>query len=304
MQEKKYIHIKAKPFISIITLNWNQTETTRQFLESAKKLNYKAFEILICDLGSVSDSALQTYVGSYPNTRIFKAERFSGHIVNHIIKQANGDFILLINNHIELTENVLENLIAPFSNDHFLGIVCPKICSYYKRNEIQFAGYNSLNIFTGRKAIVGYKKTDRGQFDNATYTQGAYSGAMLFKKAVIEKAGMHLRNFFVYFDDIDISERILKKGYKILYQPKAVVYHKSSLYPSEKQAMNVYYNTRNRIFFMRKNCNFFQFSAFLATFLMTAVPVKTMKFLVLGQFVHLQSFFKGIGWNLRRKDFF
>lgn len=304
MQERKYVHIKAKPFISIITLNWNQTETTCQFLESAKKLSYEAFEILICDLGSATDPALQISVGIYPNTRIFKADRYHDHIVNNVIKQAKGDFILLINNHIELSENILENLITPFFSDHSLGIVCPKIRSYYKRDEIQFAGYNSLNVFTGRKAIVGYKKTDRGQFDAPVYTHGAYSGAMLFKKAVIEKAGMLPRNFFIYFDDTDISERILKKGYKILYQPKAIVYHKNALLPSEKRAMNVYYNTRNRIFFMRKNRNLLQFSAFIVTFLMFSIPFNTLRFLTMGQFGHLQSFFKGIGWNLKMKESF
>ncbi|MCO5237596.1 MAG: glycosyltransferase family 2 protein [Chitinophagaceae bacterium] len=302
MQERKYIHIKARPFVSIITLNWNQTEITCQLLESARKLQYKPFEILVCDMGSVSDPTPQITGGNYPNTHVLKIDRYRDTGINAVIKQAKGDFILLINNHIEFTENTLDDLIAPFLNDHFLGIVCPKIRSYHKRNEIQYAGYNTLNILTGRKSIVGYGKTDRGQYDTPLYTHGACSGAMLFKKSVIEKAGMLPRNFFVYFDDMDISERILRKGYRILYQPKAVVYHKDSLLPSEKQAMNVYYNTRNRILFMRKNRNLFQFSVFITTFLIFILPFTAFKFLLMGQFRHLCFFFEGIWWNLKMRE--
>ncbi|HRO17305.1 MAG TPA: hypothetical protein PLU07_03900, partial [Ferruginibacter sp.] len=41
-----------KPLVSIITLNWNQTAVTCEFLESTKKLNYPHYEILVCDMNS------------------------------------------------------------------------------------------------------------------------------------------------------------------------------------------------------------------------------------------------------------
>lgn len=301
MQEKKLIHVKAKPLISVITLNWNQTELTCQFLASAGKLTYPHYEILVCDLGSATDPTAQITAGNYPNTRILKTDAYDGNGVNRAIQQAKGDFILLINNHTVLTENALENLLHPFLTDSFLGITCPKICSFYKRNEIQYAGYKSLNILTGRKTIIGHKEKDKGQYDTPLYTQGAYSGAMMFRKTVIEQAGMLPGNFFIYFDDADVSARILNKGYKILYQPKAIVYNKEPLFPSERSAINVYYNTRNRIRFMRNNSGVLQFSAFLTYFLVLAVPVTTIRFLIKGQFRHLQSFFKGIWWNIKTR---
>ncbi len=301
MQEKKYILVKAKPLVSVITLNWNQTEITCQFLESARKLLYENYEIIVCDMGSATDPTLQIIGGNYPNTRILKTDAGNDNSVNRAIKQAKGDFILLVSNHTELTENTLDDLLAPFLTDNKLGVTCPKIRSFYKKNEIQYAGYTALNRLTGKKTIIGHKKEDKGQYDIPLYTHGAYSGAMMIKKCVIEQAGMLPRNFFIYFDDSDVSARILKKGYRILYQPKAVVYNKEPLRPSEKSAINVYYNTRNRIQFMRRNSNLLQFSAFLSFFLLLAVPAATIKFLFKRQFTHLQSFFKGIWWNIKRE---
>ena len=301
MQEKKFILVKAKPLISIITLNWNQTEITCQFLESTRKLLYKHYEVLVCDMGSAADPTLQIITGNYPNTRILKTDPCNDNGVNWAIKQAKGDFILLINNHTELTENTLDDLLAPFLTDKILGVTCPKIRSFHRKNEIQYAGYNAMNKLTGRKTIIGHKKEDKGQYDIPLYTHGAYSGAMMIRKTVIEQAGMLPRNFFIYFDDSDVSARILKNGYKILYQPKAVVYNRASLLPSEKSAINVYYRTRNRILFMRRNSNLLQFSIFLSFFFFLTIPATTTKFLIKRQFTHLQSFFKGIWWNVKMR---
>lgn len=299
--EKKFLLVKAKPLISIITLNWNQTEITCQFLESTRHLHYKNYEILVCDMGSAADPTGRIAAGNFPNTRILKREAYTGSSINWAIQEAKGDFILLINNHIEVTENILDDLLAPFLTNHALGVTCPKICSFHKKNIIQYAGYNALNRVTGRNSIVGNKKEDKGQYDTPLYTHGAYSGAMMIRKSVIQHPGMLPQHFFTYFDDSDMSARILKKGYKILYQPKAVVYNKNPLLSSPKSAIHVYYTTRNRILFMRRNSNLLQFSIFLSFFTFCTVPATIIKFSVKRQFMHLQSFFKGIWWNIRMK---
>ncbi|HRP30777.1 MAG TPA: glycosyltransferase family 2 protein [Agriterribacter sp.] len=300
MTEKKFILVKAQPFVSIITLNWNQTEITCQFLESTRELNYKHYETLVCDMGSAADPTAQIYAGNYPNMRILKADGHRENIVTRAIQQAKGDFVLLVNNHTELSKNTLDELLAPFLTDHNLGVTCPKIRSFYKKNEIQYAGYNSLNIFTGRNHIVGYQAEDKGQFDIPLYTNGAYSGAMMIKKNIIAQSGILPPHFFVYFDDSDFSARILKSGYKILYQPRAVVYNKARIRPYRKSAIQVFYNTRNRIRFMCQNSSVMQCAVFLFFFSVLTVPATTIQFVLMRKFSHLQSFYKGIWWNIKR----
>lgn len=300
MHGKNFLLIKAQPLISIITLNWNQTDITLRFIESTRKLHYKNFEVLICDMSSATDSKMQVIAQNNPNTRILKTETFSNNDINWAVNQAKGDFILLINNHTELTENTLDHLLTPFLNDSLLGVTCPKVRSLDNRAVIQFAGYRSLNKITGKKSIIGYNQQDNGQYDHPEYMQGVFSGAMMFKKNVIERAGMLPRNYYKYFDDIDLSNRILKTGYKIFYQPQAVVYSGEIPNESERTAINVYYNTRNRIFFMRSNTGIYQFILFITFFLLITTPIVMGKFLLKGQIYHLQSFFKGIWWNLRR----
>ncbi|MBS1751148.1 MAG: glycosyltransferase family 2 protein [Bacteroidetes bacterium] len=303
MQHKNYIAIKASPLVSVITLNWNQTVQTCQFLESTKKLKYANYEVLVCDMGSAVDPGPAIFSGKFPNTRLLKmdnAGRASGG-VNWAVKQAKGDFILFINNHTEVTETLIEDLLSPFLNDNALGVTCPKIRSYHQKDIIEFAGYKPLNIVTGRSSLIGNNQRDNGQYDKLAYTHGAYTGAMMLRKTVIEKVGMFPQNFFIYFDDADLSARIKKKGFKILYQPKALVYSRTALNSSGKTAMQVYYTTRNRILYMRRNCNFFQFFVFALFFTLVVFPFNLFRFSLTRKFGHLFSFLKAILWNIKTK---
>ena len=96
--EKKFLLVKAEPLVTIITLNWNQTEITCQFLESTRHLRYRNYEILVCDMGSAADPTGRITAGAFPNTRVLKRETYTGSNINWAVKEAKGDFILLITN--------------------------------------------------------------------------------------------------------------------------------------------------------------------------------------------------------------
>lgn len=302
-QEKRYIAVKATPPVSIIILNWNQTEATQQFLESTRNLSYKNYEILVCDMGSAIDPGPQIFKGNYPNTRLLKADNMHHRMpgaANWAVAQAKGDFILFMNNQTEVTENVIEALLTPLLEDPKLGVACPKICSYHNKSIIEYAGCKPVNVLTGKSNIVGSRQKDKGQYDKQAFTNGVYSGAMMMRKSIIEKGNVLPRNFFVYFDDAEISARILKQGYKILYQPGAVVFSKSSLANRKDTAITVYYDTRNRILAMRNNTTAVGFATFFLFFSLFFIPFNIIRYTALRKFGHLQSFFKAIAWNMKK----
>ena len=68
----------VSPLISIITLNYNQASVTVDFLESAKKLHYKNFEILVCDMASAEDVTKIIHPEKYPNTRLLLSNKNLG----------------------------------------------------------------------------------------------------------------------------------------------------------------------------------------------------------------------------------
>jgi GT2 family glycosyltransferase len=289
------------PFISIITLNYNQVEATCAFLESARKLDYPCYEILVCDMASATDPAPRIIQGNYPHTRLLKCKKNLGFAGgnNWGMRQARGDFFFIVNNDTEVTPDLLHKLLVPFTQDPKIGVTCPKIKYFIKPELIEYAGFNPMNVYTGRTTSIGSMEEDRGQYNVSRTTSGAHGCAMMVKKEVIETVGMFAEKFFLYYEEWDWSARIIKADYKIWYTADAEIYHKESLTVGKSNPIKVYYHTRNRILYMRRNSTAFQFLIFSLVFTFFVVPKTLIVYSLKKEFIQLRYFIQGILWNLR-----
>lgn len=287
-----------KPLVSIVILNYNQIQVTREFLDSCRSLSYPNYEIILVDNNSKEDptSLIRQH---YPHVHLIRTRKnlgFTGG--NNVgIAACKGDYVFVVNNDTEVTPNLLEKLLEPFEKDKGIGVVSPKIKYYSNPTLIQYAGYTAINPFTGRNKAIGGKEEDRGQHDTPAYTNYAHGAAMLVKREVIEKTGAFADEFFIYYEELDWSERIRRAGYSIYYQPEAVIYHKESITMGKESPMKAYYHTRNRILFMRRNTKKHQFAFFLAFVSLFVIPKSLLKYTVKRQPEHLKSFIKGLMWN-------
>src|ERR1700712_1598942 len=290
----------AEPFVSIITLNYNQPAVTCEFLESSRKLNYSNYEILVCDMASDMDPTSLIAAGNYPNTRILVSKKNLGFAGgnNWGMRQAKGDYFFIVNNDTEVTPDLINSLLEPFYRDNTIGVTSPKIRFFFQPGLIQYAGFNAMNHFTGRTSTVGEMEEDKGQYDTPGETFGAHGCAMMVKREVIEKCGMFPEKFFLYYEEWDWSARIRKAGYKIWYTSNATIYHKESMSVGKKNPMKVFYHTRNRILYMRRNTRWYQQVIFFVFFIAFVMPRYIIDYLRKGEFEHMKNFFKGFAWNL------
>jgi GT2 family glycosyltransferase len=289
-----------QPLVSIITLNYNQASVTAEFLESARNLLYRNFEILVCDMASMVNPETVFHPAHYPNTRLLLSDKNLGFAGgnNWGMRQAKGDFIFIVNNDTELTPDIIERLLEPFLNNPAIGVVCPKIKYFADRQIIQYAGFRPMNPFTGRTSTVGDLEPDKGQYNHSGITSGAHGCAMMVKKEVIEKTGMFPEKFFLYYEEWDWSARIQKAGYQIWYQSEATIYHKESMTVGKENPLKAYYHTRNRILYIRRNSSFFQRIIFTFFFTFIAMPKAIITYLKNRQLPQLKWFLKGIIYNL------
>jgi GT2 family glycosyltransferase len=109
---------------------------------------------------------------------------------------------------------------------------------------------------------------------------------------------MFPEKFFIYYEEWDWSARILKAGYKIYYEARGLIFHKESITMGKQSAIKVYYHTRNRILYMRRNSSIGQYLVFIGFFTLFTVPKSICKYTFARQFEHLKSFVKGAVWNL------
>ena len=290
-----------KPLLSIITINYNQAEVTRQFLESARGLTYPNYEIIVVD--NASEPALRTQfdLTAYPQTRVIRSEvnlGFTGG--NNLgIEQAHGDYFFIVNNDTELAPALLETLLQPFAEDDRVGVVCPKIYFFDQPRHVQYAGYNAMNMLTGTATVIGYDQPDGDQYNVPGTTNFAHGCAMLVSREVIDAVGRFAERFFLYYEELDWSQRILDAGFIIYYQPSATILHKESVSVGRNSSLRTYYLTRNRILYMRRHASWLQRCIFYVFFATFVLPKHALSHLFMGRFVHARAFMRGVLWNFR-----
>jgi len=288
------------PLVSIVTINYNQAETTRQFLDSCQGLTYPNYEIIVVD--NASAPALDTVINQrqYPRLRLIRTERNLGFTGgnNTGISRAKGDYFFIVNNDTKLPPTLIDTLLIPFATNDRVGVTCPKIKYFDAPNVIQYAGYNPMNMYTGTATAVGLNQPDGSQYDQPGVTHFAHGCAMMVSRAVVNKVGRFADRFFLYYEELDWSQRIRNAGFLIYYQPSASILHKESVSVGRHNPLKTYYLTRNRILFMRRHCSSFQLVIFYLFFAGFVLPKHLFSYAATGQFQHVRAFIRGVFWNL------
>lgn len=289
------------PKISIITLNYNQPERTNRFLRSTVTITYPNYEILVCDMASDLDPRTTIDITVNGRARLLLNKKNLGFAGgnNWGIEQADGDFLFIVNNDTLVTPALLELLLQPMLNDEMIAVTCPTILQYPHTGMIEYAGFKPMNFFTGRTSSIGFNMPDEPGYRTTGPTFAAHGCAMLIRWSALQKTGLFPADFFLYYEEWDLSMRIKKAGYQIWHVGPAEIYHEGSASIGNSNPMKEYYLTRNRILFIRRNASLFQLLVFTVFFSFLSVPKSIISYLVKGQFKHLSAIVKAIRWNLQ-----
>ncbi|CAB50099.1 glycosyltransferase family 2 protein [Pyrococcus abyssi] len=165
-------------------------------------------------------------------------------------------YVLLLNNDTVVDPNFLTELVKVAESDEKIGIVGPKIYYYdYKGRSdvISFAG-EELILWKGTAVRYGEREVDRGQWDKLRVVDKIEGSCMLIKGKVLERIGLFDEKFFCYWEETDLCFRAKRKGYTLVYVPKAKIWHKiASSSGGTLRPFYIYHMTRNRIWFLIKN---------------------------------------------------
>ena len=291
------------PLISVITLNYNQTQVTGEFLRSLRSVTYPNLEVIVVDNDSAVDPTSEIK-NEYPAAVVIRSPKNLGFTGGNNLgmKEANGEYVFIVNNDTEVTETIFERMLDGFDVDERVGVVSPKIRYYDQPDRIQFAGFTEINPFTGRNRGIAHLEVDRGQHDQGSFSPYAHGAAMLVKREVIDNVGVFPELFFIYYEELDWSSQITRAGYKIYYQPTALIFHKESITMGRESAIKAYYHNRNRILFMRRNFRTHQLMCFYLFFLGFTTPKTVAKYVLRRQWTHLRSFGRALAWNIRYQN--
>lgn len=213
------------------------------------------------------------------------------------LKLCKGDYVYFINNDTEVEPSLLEPILKLYENNSKVGMVSSKIVYNFDRQTIQYAGATELNKITTRNRGIGNREIDKGQYDEVRQTAYIHGASMIVPKKLIDEIGPMYEDYFLYYEEYDWCERFKKAGYEIWYCGLSKIYHKESVSTGVNSPLKVYYLTRNRLLFAKRNYSKLNFTLNLIYFTFFALPKGLLHHLMKGEKAQAKAMIKGYIWN-------
>lgn len=220
------------PLVYIVVLTWNGKTDTIECLNSLKKIDYPNYKILVVDNAS-EDGTSEIVRSEFPEIELIINKenlRFAGgnNVGIDYSLQRKSDYVLLLNNDTIVERNFLSQLIESAETNPKIGIVGPKIYFYSEPKRIWYAG-GKIEWWKGWISHVGIREIDNGKYETVRETDFITGCCMLIKREVVESIGKLDERYYIYGEDVDYCIRAKAVGYNILFQPKAIIWHKLSV---------------------------------------------------------------------------
>ncbi len=231
------------PLVSIIILNYNAGNLLLNCVDSVFKSTYPNFEVLVVDNISTDNSHI-VCKKKFEKIHLIENKENLGYCEgNNVgIRNANGEFVVILNPDTIVEPNWLNHLMSAY-NGFGEGLYQPKFFSLNEKHVLQSTG-NMLHIFG-----FGFAK-DKGKIDDEKMESiekiNYASGTCLFtSKIVLDKIGLLDPFLFLYHDDLDLGWRAAHIGINSFYVPKSIIYHAES-YSIKWSSKKFYWLERNR----------------------------------------------------------
>lgn len=229
------LEIEGTPKVSILIPNKDQKETLEKCLDSIYgKSTYSNFEVIIIENNSERQETFDFYEEQLLRHGNLKVVTYEGGfnysaINNFGVRHASGDYLLFLNNDIEIiTPGWMEELLG-FCQRKGTGAVGGKL--YYPDNTVQHAGVViGLSGFAGH-VLTGRRRSDVGYFGRLKAIQdvsAVTAACMMVKRSSFEAVGGFDEDFQVSLNDVDLCMKIRKRGELIVLNPNMEAYHYES----------------------------------------------------------------------------
>jgi len=271
---------------SVVIPNWNGAHHLPVCLESLRRQTHPDVEVIIADNGSTDESlellarhqngrserlmvrhqngrserlmvrhqngrSERLLERDYPHVQVLalgENRGFAG-ACNAGMQAARGEFVVLLNNDTEADPRWLEQIVAAFQRHPGAGIVASKMLLFDQRDTFHTAG--DFYRVDGTPGNRGVWQKDTGQYDHEEYVFSACGGSAAYRKTMLDQIGLLDEAFFFSCEDVDLAWRAQLTGWRCIYAPQAIVYHKLSATGGGVTAS--FHDGRNFIYLLAKD---------------------------------------------------
>lgn len=290
--------MQTAPLVSIVLVNYNQPWLTIECLQSLQNLDYPNWEVIVVDNGSTT--AWRPIQEAFPQVPLLVSDQNLGFAGgnNMALSKAKGEYLFFLNNDTTVEPNVVSTLVHFLQSHPDCGLVSPRIHYAEPPFLIQYAGSTPINRMTIRNKGIGWKQADIGQYRDERQTEHIHGAAMMMPRKVLNEVGPMREDYFLYYEELDWTERTKRAGYTIWYCGTSCIWHKESAATGHESPLKVFYLNRNRLLFARRNYKPLEVASAWLFYSMVSLPVHLLKYLIKGRFDLAKALVSAYVWNL------
>ncbi len=222
--------------VSVVIVNYNGAELLHRCLRSVFAQRYRPMEVLVVDNGSV-DGSVEMVQKEFPEARVISLNRNAGFAEgNNIgVREARGEFVVLLNNDTEVEDNWLPPLLAVMEDPH-VAIAASKVVTdgvpeefYTMNGTINYLGYNIMRKFADLSLIF-------------------YAGGTCLMVRREQVGEPFVNEYFLYHEDVYLGWRMRLQGKDVRMAQGSVVYHRGSQTTKQQvSSLITFCQVRNRM---------------------------------------------------------
>lgn len=303
--KKKFSHQPVDPSaklasVAVVILNYNGKNLMEKFLPSVSRSSYENTDRIIADNCSTDDS-IAFLNKKYPDFKIVQLPANYGFAkgYNEALKQIKADYFAILNSDVEVADQWIEPVIELMEADPAIGVCQPKILAFNDKRLFEYAGacgglLDKWAYPFCRGRIFDTVEKDDGQYDQVEEIFWASGAALFIRADLFHQLGGFDEDYYAHQEEIDLCWRVKRAGYKVMVQPKSVVYHLGGGTMSYQNPQKTYLNFRNSLFSIIKNEK--------RSKLYWLIPLRLIldglagcQFLLKGRFSHVPSILKAHG---------
>jgi GT2 family glycosyltransferase len=252
-----------------VVLNHNGRDLLLECLQSLMTSTYANLQIVVVDNGS-SDGSAEAAENRFPSVFVIRSNSNAGVAggrnagVRWVGANLTVAYIIFLDNDTQVEPNTIGAMIAAADGQPDIGMVAPKAFRQRGNRELLSAGGMHFNPYTGTLQDVASGEYDVGQYDQGRDIQACPGFAFLVRADVFDQIGGFDNAFNPYgWEDVDLSLRARRGGFRIVYAPDAVVYHAGGR--AGRGIVDLYerHKAKNMFYFVRRHTTPWQWACFI-----------------------------------------
>ena len=249
--------------IGVVVLNYNKRHDLLLALESISRSDYPGLVVVVVDNAS-KDGSADAAEARYPSFTVIRNPVNLGAAGGRNVgwKHLRGvgacDYVVFLDDDAEVTPSYFSRVADCFAAHPEAGIVAGKALTGVGSGVIMSAGI-AVNLYTGHVGDIGVGEKDAGQYDEPRDVHACGGFALAVRAAVFEQLGGIDERFNPYgWEEVDFCLRAREAGYRIRYEPRAVLCHKGTRVGRPPKAEYERHKVRNYFSLLGRHTNLLQ----------------------------------------------